>query len=111
MTESILNVVLKHARANGVKKVVAIHLEIGELSDLENEWIQRYFDYLSKNTLAEGAKLKIKRTPVVMECRSCETRFKVNIKDMFEIKCPKCGSSDCTMVSGKEYYIKSMEAV
>ncbi len=111
VTESILNIVLNHAKNHGVKKVLAIHLEIGELSDLEDEWIQRYFDYLSKDTLAEGAKLKIKRAPVVMECKSCSRRFEVNIKDLYEMKCPECGSIDCTLVSGKKYYIKSMEAI
>jgi len=84
VTESILSIVLKHAEANRVNKVVAIHLKIGELSDLENEWIQHYFDYLSKDTKAEGAKLKIERTPVVLRCNKCSNSFEVNIKQMQE---------------------------
>ncbi|MCJ7747981.1 MAG: hydrogenase maturation nickel metallochaperone HypA, partial [Desulfobacterales bacterium] len=48
ITESILNIVLKHAEMNSVRKVMAIHLKVGKLSDLEDDWIQRYFDYLSK---------------------------------------------------------------
>ena len=68
ITESILRVVLKHAETNKVRRVVTIHLQIGKLSDLEDEWIQRYFDYLSKGTLAEGAKLKIERmNPLIFE--------------------------------------------
>ena len=55
VTESILNIVLTHAKRNRARKVISIHLKIGELSDLENEWVQRYFDYLSKDTIAEGA--------------------------------------------------------
>ena len=38
---SILSVVLKHAAANQVKKVVAIHLQVGEMSDLEDAWMQQ----------------------------------------------------------------------
>ena len=43
-------IVQKHAIKNGVKKVHVVNLEIGALSDLQNEWIQRYFDYLSKGS-------------------------------------------------------------
>ena len=42
VTESILKVVLKYAAANNVSKVVSVKLEVGKLSDLADEWIQRY---------------------------------------------------------------------
>ncbi|MCP4622321.1 MAG: hydrogenase maturation nickel metallochaperone HypA, partial [bacterium] len=61
VTEKILNIALKHAAPERVKKIVKIYLEIGELAELEDEWIQNYFDYLSKDTLAEDAKLIITR--------------------------------------------------
>ena len=47
ITESILKIILKHVKSNNVRKVVAVHLRIGKMSDIEDEWIQRYFDYLS----------------------------------------------------------------
>src|SRR5208337_2714811 len=46
VTESILKIVLQHAPADSVSKIVRIFLDVGELSDLEDEWIQHYFDYL-----------------------------------------------------------------
>ena len=58
ITESILKIVLKHAETNSVRKVMSINLQIGKLSDLEDEWIQRYFDYLSKGTVARRGKTK-----------------------------------------------------
>ena len=61
VTERILDVVLKHAAGHDVSKIVVIHLRIGELSDLEDEWLQRYFDYLSKDTMAENARLAIEK--------------------------------------------------
>jgi hydrogenase nickel incorporation protein HypA/HybF len=45
ITESILNIVITYAEKNAVKKVMAINLRVGKLSDLEDEWIQRYFDH------------------------------------------------------------------
>lgn len=59
VVESILNIVMKHAEMNQVQKIVSISLIVGELSDLEAEWMQHYFDFLSNDTLAEGARLKL----------------------------------------------------
>jgi hydrogenase nickel incorporation protein HypA/HybF len=109
ITESILKIVLKHAEANKVRRVIAIHLKIGKLSDLEDEWIQRYFDYLSKDTLAQGAKLKIERLPIVLQCTSCSTSYEAEAVKLGDIVCPNCGQKDSTLLSGREYFIKDME--
>ena len=111
VTESILAIALKHAAANNVEKVISIQLRVGELSDIENEWIQKYFDYLSKDTLASGATLKIERTPVIMQCDACSHSFAINMKEMKEIQCPQCSHKRCTLTSGREYYIKDMEVM
>jgi len=110
VTQSILDIALKHAQMNNVTKIHAINLAIGEMSDLENEWIQRYFDYLSKNTIAQGAKLNIERVPVVLRCELCSHTFEVDIKKMEDICCPQCDEKKFALVSGREYYIKDMEA-
>jgi hydrogenase nickel incorporation protein HypA/HybF len=110
--KSILDICLKHARSYGVQKIMAIHLEIGEMSDLEDEWMQKYFDYVSKGSIAEGARLKIKWVPVVMKCNACGESFEVDVKNMSGITCPACkAEKNYTLISGKEYHIKNMEAM
>ena len=109
VTESILKIVLKHAKLNSARKVVTIHLQIGKLSDLEDDWIQRYFDYLSKGTLAEGAKLKIVRTPVVLQCHACSRSYEAEMERMEDWVCPACGQKGGALLSGREYTIKEME--
>ncbi|MCF8024400.1 MAG: hydrogenase maturation nickel metallochaperone HypA [Desulfobacteraceae bacterium] len=112
VTESILNIVLKHAEKNRVSRVVSITLHIGELSDLEDRWLQHYFDYLSRQTLAGGAKLRIERLPIVLKCRNCDQTMHITRKDLGAIECPNCaGIGDFSLVSGRQYYIKDMEAV
>ncbi|MFP4532130.1 MAG: hydrogenase maturation nickel metallochaperone HypA [Desulfobacterales bacterium] len=111
VTERILNIVLKHAERNRVSQIISITLTVGELSELEDEWIQHYFDYLSKDTIAAGAKLKIERTPIVIRCNACGRSESVSKAKLGEMVCPQCGASaDFTLVSGREYYIKEMEA-
>jgi len=109
VTESILQIVLKHALMNNVRQVMTVYLQIGRLSDLEDEWIQRYFDYLSKSTVAEGAKLIIERMPIVVQCNACSTSYEAEAAKLGDLICPNCGGKDSTLVSGREYYIKDME--
>ncbi|MFO7964520.1 MAG: hydrogenase maturation nickel metallochaperone HypA [Desulfobacterales bacterium] len=111
VTESILNVALTHAKKNQVQKITAIHLQVGELSDLEDEWMQRYFDYLSKDSIAAGARLVIERTPVIMQCEECPESFHVDLKSENEIVCPACKGKNCKLVSGRGYFVKSMEVI
>lgn len=108
---SILKIVEKHAADHQVKKVVAIHLQVGELSDLEDKWMQQYFDSLSKNSIARGAKLKIERIPVIMRCNNCGMSFSISVSDDSPSACPGCQSEKQTLVSGREYYIKHLEAI
>lgn len=110
VTKRILDIVLKHARMNNVNKIMAINLTIGMMSELEDEWVQNYFDYLSKDTVAQGARLMIERTPVILECRSCSRTFEIDIRKIEDILCPFCGYKKFTLISGREYHIKSMEA-
>jgi hydrogenase nickel incorporation protein HypA/HybF len=108
---SILSVVLRHATTNQVQKVVAIHLQVGELSDLEDAWMQQYFDYVSKGSLAEGAVLHIERIPVVMRCTACGHSFGIDVKAGTKTVCPGCGGEKHSLVSGREYFIKNMEVL
>ena len=108
--QSILDIVLNHARMNQVSRVHSIALAIGELSDLQDEWLQRYFDYISKGTIAEGARLVIERTPVVLKCANCAKEISVKPAEMKDMICPECKSKELTLIAGREYFIKSMEA-
>ncbi len=111
VTERILDIAVKHAAGHNVSKIVRIGLKIGELSDLEDEWIQRYFDYLSKGTLAENARLAIERAPIVLRCEACACSFEVSKDGLGEVACPDCGESRCQLVSGREYVVQNMEVV
>jgi len=107
--ESILKIALKHAHANNVTKVIAIKLQIGKLSHLEEEWMQRYFHYLSMGSVAESARLEIEWMPIMMRCNRCTESYEADRRDMVDHACPACGGKDGSIISGKEYYIKEME--
>lgn len=109
--DSILDIVMKHAAINQARQIISITLQVGALSDLEDEWMQRYFDQLSKGTVAESAVLKISRVPVVVVCQTCEHEFEVTLSER-DIICPECSSTKgFALLSGREYYIKEMEVI
>ncbi len=111
VTESILKIVLAHALKNDVHRVITIQLQVGRLSDLEDEWMQRYFEYVSRGTLAEGAKLKIERTPIRLECNVCSGIYTADNAGQMDRPCPHCGGKEARLISGREYFIKSMEVL
>lgn len=110
--ERISGIVLKHAEQNGVKRVVSVRLLVGELTDLLDEWMQKYFEYCTKDTVAEGARLDIERVPAVTRCSNCGREFQVEKNDLDGLTCPGCGETkNFTLISGTDYFIKEMEAI
>jgi hydrogenase nickel incorporation protein HypA/HybF len=108
IVQDVVKIVLDHARKHGVQKVVGVNLRVGELRDIVDEWMQRFFDYLTKDTIAEGAKLKIERVPVVFRC-ACGETFSVNIREQRDIACPDCKGTKVTLVSGREFEVQGIE--
>ena len=111
VTEDILSTVLQTAEIHDVTKIVRIHLEIGELNDMKDRWIQHYFNYLSKDTIAEGAEIEIHRKPVEFTCHDCTSVFDVNLHTSSSISCPQCQGTNCSLTAGSEFSIRDMEAI
>jgi hydrogenase nickel incorporation protein HypA/HybF len=110
VTESVLKIVLKYAEDNQAVRVVSISLQAGELRDLTEEWIQRYFDYLSHGTIAEGARIGLKRIPIEMKCAECARSFGADLQQE-EILCPGCGSPKSSLAAGNEFLIESIGVI
>ena len=109
--ERLFDICTRNAQANNAKKIISVTLKIGEGSDLQEEWVQRYFDYLCKDTIAEGAKLIIERIPLIVRCKECSEEFHVALRKRERASCPKCKGAKFELVSGREYMVDSMEIV
>jgi len=107
--QGILEVVLRHAGKSGVSRVEAVNLEVGALSHLREEWMQKYFDHLTQGTAAEGAELRVNHVPAVLTCRECGHRFEWSAEE--SPSCPACASERADLISGREYTVASLEAV
>ena len=108
--KKILNIVLARARENQVTRIKTIFLKIGALSDLDEEWMQRYFEYVSRDTPAATARLRIQRIPAEVQCLGCTQCFELDAAAPGKQICPSCGGETYRLISGKGYFIQSMEA-
>lgn len=111
VTKSILQIVLDQTSQQNGRKVLSISLVIGEMRNLEEEWIQRYFDQISHKTKAEGAIIHVKKKPVAFLCSKCVSDFTANIHLDQKILCPHCSSDEYELISGRELLIETMEIV
>ena len=75
VTQSILDIALRHAQGAGAQRIIAIDLVIGDLTGFVDDSIQFYFDFLSGETLAKGAKLRFERIPPRAQCHECGAEY------------------------------------
>ena len=107
ITESIMQIVLDHARQAGVRRVVKVNLVVGELAGYANESVRFYFDLLAEGTEAEHAVLEIERVPARVRCSACRQEF---APEPMSWLCPLCGGAGGEVLSGRECYVDSLEA-
>ena len=111
VTRSILQTVLDRAAQSDARKVLKIRLLVGELNDFQQEWIQRYFDLLSKASVAEGAQIVVERVPAAFRCHDCGRDFEVEIRLIDRVRCPQCSGVNFSLQRGREFLIRDMEVV
>jgi hydrogenase nickel incorporation protein HypA/HybF len=105
VTESILEIALRHAQDAGADKITDLYLVIGELSTVVDDSVQFYWDFVSEGTPAEGAKLHFRRIPAELLCQACGHSY--GVKE--NLTCPKCQSSDVRIIAGNEFSLEAIE--
>lgn len=111
IVRNLLKIALDRAAAAGADRIVALDLRVGALCDGDARWIERYFTLAAKGTIAAGAALRIEREPLSAECAACGRRFEPAIKGRKKIRCPGCGSEDCSFLGGSDYRLEKMEVL
>ena len=106
VTESILEITLRHAQQAGAQRVTDIHLVLGELASIVDDSVQFYWDMVSQDTLAEGARLHFRRIPAEMECLDCGTRYSPG---KGQLRCPGCENGRVRVIAGEEFRLEAIE--
>jgi hydrogenase nickel incorporation protein HypA/HybF len=105
VTESLLEIALRHGKKANAHRITDLYLVIGTLSSIIDDSVQFYWDFIAKDTPAEGAQLHFRRISAEFHCQECDRRYS---PDGDEFACPHCGSPRVEVAAGKEFYLESI---
>jgi hydrogenase nickel incorporation protein HypA/HybF len=105
VTESILEIALRHAREADAAAVTDLYLVVGELSTIVDESVQFYWNFVAEGTPAAGATLHFRRAPGRLACRVCGHTY----GPREALTCPACDSADVRVVAGEEFYLEAID--
>lgn len=106
VTQSILQIALRHAERAGAARIREVSLVIGELSSIVDDSVQFYWDLISEGTIAHGAVLSFTRVPAMLRCQDCAHEFPLNQHDY---ACPACASSKVIVADGEQFFLESID--
>ncbi len=97
------------------KKITEVILEIGEITLIVPELLQRSFEMATKGSIAEGAKLTILIIPGKIKCRQCEKISEVSLTEEAQLtglqlfQCKHCESKDTEIIEGRKANVKNIK--
>jgi hydrogenase nickel incorporation protein HypA/HybF len=106
VTESILDISIRHANKASAKRITNLYLVIGQLASIVDNSVQFYWDIISKETIAAGSVLHFRRLPAILVCLDCTHQFQPG-SDGFS--CPNCASEHVKVMSGDEFYMEAID--
>lgn len=106
ITESLLEIAIRHAEEADGGRIVQLNIVVGELSSIVDESVQFYWDIVSAGTIAEGAKLHFERVEGRLRCLSCGHEFSLGGASF---TCPECRKEEVVIAGGDEFRLESIE--
>ena len=106
VTQSILDISLRHAQKVDAKRIVTINLVVGKFSSVVDDSVQFYWDMIAEGTIAQGARLHFERIPAEMKCLDCGLTFEPNDETFV---CPECLSPKVRISKGEELRVESID--
>jgi hydrogenase nickel incorporation protein HypA/HybF len=106
LAEGVLRIAEQSAQAQGFSRVKAVWLEIGALAQVQPEAMRFCFDAVTRDSIAQGARLEIVSTPGTAWCMDCCQT--VQVQALYD-ECPRCGGRQLQLTSGQEMRVTELE--
>jgi len=106
ITQSIVEIAVRHGEQANARRVTDIYLVIGQLSSVVDDSVLFYWDLISENTICEGAQVHFERIPAKLHCLDCNHIF--TIPDGLT-PCTQCNSTLVKIINGKEFRFDSIK--
>ena len=101
VASAVVDTALRHAEG---RRVLLVTLRVGELRQVIPDSLAFYWDVVTRETAAEGARLEQIVVPVRMRCGDCAGEWEPEL--MF--RCPTCGGAG-EVLAGDELEVDSIE--
>jgi hydrogenase nickel incorporation protein HypA/HybF len=117
ITQAMLDMALEYAQG---QRITDIYLQVGKISLVVPECVEFYFEFLSKGTLAEGAKLHFEIVPIEITCLDCGRQADLSdltdeppraiVVEALARGC-QCGSKNLRVTGGMDFNMISLEVL
>ena len=105
VTESLLDIAVRHANQAGATRVTDLYLVIGQLASIVDDSVQFYWDFVSQDSICAGARLHFQRVPARLLCLDCDTTYTLSGE---LATCPDCNSAHVKVIAGEEFRLDSI---
>jgi hydrogenase nickel incorporation protein HypA/HybF len=106
ITESILEIAVRHAEAQNAKRITDLHIVMGQWASVVDDSVQFYWDMISDGTIAKGATLHFERIQTELTCLDCGKIYQPLSETLL---CPNCQSTRLKVTKGEEFRLDSIE--
>jgi len=126
LAEAVIKTASQIAEKEGLEDVTEVRIRLGELQQIDTDIFEFALSQLKTRKL-EKARFKIRRAEAKLRCRACSHQWKFSSVDLDEeareavhfipeaahafMKCPRCGSRDFEVVTGRGVWIESIKGV
>ena len=105
----IIEKVEEVAKANNVKAVSKVNIEIGEVSLVIPSYFEDVWKWaVKKSTYMKEGECNIIIIQGISYCKDCEKTFETT---KYAKKCPHCGSENTYLITGNEVNIRDIEII
>jgi hydrogenase nickel incorporation protein HypA/HybF len=106
LLEALRDQALAAARAEGVRRIAAIRLRVGELAGVEVEALRFAFPLVMAGTIAAAAELAIELELATCHCAVCDAPFPAPDGCC---DCPRCGTISLRPLRGRDLRLLALE--
>jgi hydrogenase nickel incorporation protein HypA/HybF len=116
MAMEIVEIVTKSLEGKKVKRVKEVEIELGEFHKISPQQMQEVFEMASKDTVAEGARLKVNIKKGAIKCIACgfsggvEVEMEHHHDHSMHLHCPKCNAASLEILEGRDIDVRNIEA-
>ncbi|MDZ7795367.1 MAG: hydrogenase maturation nickel metallochaperone HypA [Spirochaetia bacterium] len=92
---------------NNIRRIDTLVLQVGELSGVVPKYLEDVYPIAVEKSRLEDTNLELEITPGIGQCEGCNFNYNLVENDNL---CPRCGSANFRIITGKEFMIHRIHA-